>query len=150
MNTLSRVTDTFFLNSECMKTVAAASVSVCPFVLSPPPLPSIGRPVCNARVFHQGLGRLSATNGGIPSFRELVGVHDLWKAYASRLASSAKNAKALEQRILTADLQVRMCVPFCHMKSAIKDAQSSIHHRGLIVSKCRIRIRASVDMVQMS
>lgn len=70
------------------------------------PLSSSFVPDYTSRVISQGLGNLKADKGETPSFRDLVGVHDLWKAYVSRLQSSSKNAKTLEQLILGADLQV--------------------------------------------
>lgn len=57
-------------------------------------------------VVSQGLGSLKAERGRIPSFRDLVGVHDLWKSYVARLQVTSKNAKTLEQLVLGADLQV--------------------------------------------
>lgn len=53
----------------------------------------------------KGLGSLKAERGRIPSFRDLVGVHDLWKSYVARLQVTSKNAKTLEQLVLGADLQ---------------------------------------------
>ena len=55
----------------------------------------------------QGLNEVKSMDGGKVSFRDLLGVHDLWKAYASRLVSQCKsNRKLVQQRILSADLQV--------------------------------------------
>lgn len=56
---------------------------------------------------HQGLHLLKARDGGKLSFRDLLGVHDLWKEYAARIVSQCgSNQKQLQQRILSADLQV--------------------------------------------
>lgn len=40
-------------------------------------------------------------------FRDLLGLHDVWKGYAGRLVSQCgSNERLVQQRILAADLQV--------------------------------------------
>ena len=62
----------------------------------------------------QGLNALKARGNGRISFRDLLGLHGLWKDYASRLVSQCgkgsgpgSKLKLMQQRVLAADLQVR-------------------------------------------
>lgn len=64
----------------------------------------------NLAVFaKQGMDELKARDGSKVSFRDLLGLHDLWKSYAERLVSQCRsNQKLLQQRVLSADLQVHL------------------------------------------
>lgn len=50
---------------------------------------------------------LKAKGGGRVTFRDLLGLHDVWKGYAARLVSQCgSNERLVQQRVLAADLQV--------------------------------------------
>ena len=56
---------------------------------------------------NQGLNILEAKGGRRVTFRDLLGLHDVWKGYAARLVSQCgSNERLVQQRVLAADLQV--------------------------------------------
>ncbi|CAM9977999.1 unnamed protein product [Ectocarpus fasciculatus] len=63
------------------------------------------RGLSGKRCKQMGLNALEARNGGSIPFRDLLGLHGVWKNYAATLVSKVSSQKVLQQRILSADLQ---------------------------------------------
>eukprot|EP00752_Nemacystus_decipiens_P005600 g5069.t1 len=82
----------------------------------------------------KGLNALKARGTGRVSFRDMLGLHDLWKEYAGRLISdcggtsgSGTSLKLLQQRILAADLQG------CYLKVSQSSVSSLVNLAGIVL-----------------
>ncbi|CAN0432973.1 unnamed protein product, partial [Ectocarpus sp. 12 AP-2014] len=74
-----------------------------------------------------GLNALEARNGGSIPFRDLLGLHGVWKNYAARLVSKYSSHKVLQQRILSADLQG------CYLTVSRASASSLVNVAGIVL-----------------
>ncbi|CAN0462133.1 unnamed protein product, partial [Ectocarpus sp. 8 AP-2014] len=75
----------------------------------------------------QGLNALEARNGGNIPFRDLLGLHGVWKNYAAGLVSKCSSQKVLQQRILSADLQG------CYLTVSRASASSLVNVAGIVL-----------------
>ncbi|CAN0097911.1 unnamed protein product [Pylaiella littoralis] len=80
------------------------------------------------RCKEMGLNALETRGGGSLPFRDLLGLHGVWKYYAARLVSRCgRNQKLLQQRILSADLQG------CYLTVCRASASSLVGVAGIVV-----------------